>query len=136
MDPETGQVQVQKFTTAHDSGTVLNQITYQGQIDGGVVNGVGFALMEDNPMSDDGRITTLNLGDFRLPCAKDIPELSTVLIEEGNGPVPFAGKAIGELPNVPTAAAIANAVADAVGARIFDLPLTAEKVYTALQRER
>lgn len=134
VDPETGQVRVQKLTTAHDSGTVLNQITYQGQIDGGVVNGVGFALMEDNPMSDDGRITTLNLGDFRLPCAKDIPELSTVLIEEGSGPVPFAGKAIGELPNVPTAAAIANAVADAVGARIFDLPLTAEKVYSALHK--
>lgn len=85
-------------------------------------------------MSDDGRITTLNLGDFRLPCAKDIPELNTVLIEEGNGPVPFHGKAIGELPNLPTAAAIANAVADAVGARIFDLPLTAEKIYTALHK--
>ncbi len=132
VDPETGQVWVTRVTTAHDSGRILNHLTYQGQIDGGVVNGVGFALMEDNPMAD-GRITTLNLGDFKLPCAKDIPRLDTVFVEQGEGPVPFQGKAIGELPNVPTAAAVANAVADATGARIHDLPLTAEKVYAALK---
>ena len=132
VDTETGQVRVTRMTTAHDSGKILNHLTYQGQIDGGVVNGVGFALMEDNPMSD-GKITTLNLGDFKLPCAKDIPTLNTVFVEQGEGPVPFQGKAIGELPNVPTAAAIANAVADATGARVYELPLTAEKVYAALQ---
>lgn len=131
VDPETGQVKVLRLTTAHDSGRILNHLTYQGQIDGGVVNGVGFALMEDNPMSD-GKITTLNLGDFKLPCARDIPRLDTVFVEQGEGPVPFQGKAIGELPNVPTAAAIANAVADATGARVYELPLTAEKVYAAL----
>ena len=131
VDPETGQVTVTRMTTAHDSGRILNHLTFQGQIDGGVVNGVGFALMEDNPMSD-GRITTLNLGDFKLPCAKDIPRLDTVFVDQGEGPVPFQGKAIGELPNVPTAAAIANAVADATGVRVHDLPLTAEKVYAAL----
>lgn len=131
VDTETGQVRVTRMTTAHDSGKILNHLTYQGQIDGGVVNGIGFALMEDNPMSD-GKITTLNLGDFKLPCAKDIPTLNTVFVEQGEGPVPFQGKAIGELPNVPTAAAIANAVADATGARVYALPLTAEKVYAAL----
>jgi len=131
VDPETGQVTVTRMTTAHDSGRILNHLTFQGQIDGGVVNGVGFALMEDNPMSD-GKITTLNLGDFKLPCAKDIPKLDTVFVDQGEGPVPFQGKAIGELPNVPTAAAIANAVADAIGARVCELPLTAEKVYAAL----
>ena len=135
VDPETGQVRVTRLTTAHDSGKILNHLTYQGQIDGGVVNGVGFALMEDNPMAD-GRITTLNLGDFKLPCAKDIPRLDTVFVEQGQGPVPFQGKAIGELPNVPTAAAIANAVADAVGVRVHDLPLTAEKVYSRLRESR
>lgn len=132
VDPETGQIQVRKLTTAHDSGRVLNHLTFQGQIDGGVVNGVGFALMEHNPMVD-GRITTLNLGDYRMPSIKDIPELKTVLLESPHGPVPFQGKAIGELPNVPTAAAIANAVVDAVGVRIFDLPLTAEKVHEGLK---
>ncbi len=132
VDPGTGQIKVKKVTTAHDAGIVLNTLTYQGQIDGGVVMGLGLALMEETPMVD-GRITTLNLGDFKMPCIKDIPKLTTVLLESPTGPVPYQGKAIGEMPNVPTPAAIANAVADAVGVRIFDLPLTAEKVYWSLR---
>ncbi|HEU4344688.1 MAG TPA: xanthine dehydrogenase family protein molybdopterin-binding subunit [Candidatus Binatia bacterium] len=132
IDPATGKIVVKRITTAHDTGTVLNHLTLQGQIDGGVVNGIGFALMEENPMLD-GRITTANLGDAKLPCINDIPRLDTVLLETPTGPTPFQGKAIGEMPNVPTAAAIANAIADAVGVRVFDLPITAEKVYRALR---
>jgi carbon-monoxide dehydrogenase large subunit len=132
VDPGTGQIQVNKITTVHDAGIVLNTLNYQGQVDGGVVNGLGFALMEETPMLD-GRITTLNLGDFKMPCTKDTPKLTTVLLESPTGPVPYQGKAIGELPNAPTAAAIANAVADAVGVRIFELPLTAEKTYWSLK---
>jgi CO/xanthine dehydrogenase Mo-binding subunit len=127
VDPTTGQVEVTRLTTAHDTGVVLNHLTLQGQIDGGVVNGLGFALMEENPMLD-GRITTLTLGEAKLPCIKDVPPLKTILIETPTGPTPFAGKAIAENPNVPTAAAIANAIADAVGVRLFELPLTAEKI--------
>jgi len=81
-------------------------------------------------------MTTLHFGDFKIPCARDVPTLSTVLLESQTGPTPYAGKAIAELPNVPTAAAIANAVADATGIRIFDLPITAEKVYWALQQKK
>jgi carbon-monoxide dehydrogenase large subunit len=134
VDPGTGQIRVVNLTTAHDTGVVLNHLTLQGQIDGGIVNGLGFALMEENPISD-GRIATVNLGDSKLPSIGDVPPLKTVLIETPTGPTPFAGKAIAENPNVPTAAAIANAVADATGVRIFDLPLTAEKVYWALQQK-
>ena len=134
VDPATGKIAVKRITTAHDTGTVLNHLTLQGQIDGGVVNGVGFALMEENPILD-GRITTGNLGDAKLPCINDIPRLNTVLLETPTGPTPFQGKAIGEMPNVPTAAAIANAIADAVGVRIFELPITAEKVYRALRQK-
>jgi CO/xanthine dehydrogenase Mo-binding subunit len=133
VDPTTGQVRVKNLTTAHDTGVVLNHLTLQGQIDGGVINGLGFALMEENPMVD-GKIITLTLGEAKLPCIQDMPPLKTVLIETPTGPTPFAGKAIAENPNVPTAAAIANALADACGVRIFDLPLTAEKVYWALQQ--
>lgn len=133
VDPTTGQVKVISLTTAHDTGTVLNRLTLQGQIDGGVINGLGFALMEENAVVD-GRITTLTLGDSKLPCIADVPPLKTALIETPTGPTPFAGKAIAENPNVPTAAAIANAVADAVGVRIFELPLTAERVYWALRQ--
>jgi carbon-monoxide dehydrogenase large subunit len=133
VDPETGQVRVRRITTVHDSGTVLNHLTYQGQVDGGVVTGLGFALMEENPIMD-GRIATLNLGEFKIPTAPDVPRLTTLLLESPTGPAPFQGKAIAEIPNVPTAPAIANAVADAVGVRIFDLPLTSEKIHYELKR--
>ena len=135
VDPTTGGVKVLNFTTAHDTGTVLNHLTLTGQIDGGVVTGVGFALMEENPMID-GKIATLTLGEAKLPCIRDIPPLKTVLVESPTGPTPFGGKQIAENPNVPTAAAIANAIADACGVRLFDLPLTAEKIYWALQQKR
>ena len=131
VDPATGQVNVKKFTTVHDSGTVLNHLSYHGQVDGGVITGLGFAMMEDNSLVD-GKMLTANLGDFKIPNMADVPKLSTVIMEGPAGPTPFQGKAIAEIPNVPIAAAIANAVADAVGARVFDLPITAEKVFAAL----
>jgi CO/xanthine dehydrogenase Mo-binding subunit len=133
VDPATGQVKVRRLTSVHDAGRVLNHLTYQGQVDGGIVTGLGFALMEDNPLVD-GKITTVNLGEFKIPTAVDLPKLTTLLLENHSGPVPFEGKAIAEIPNVPTAAAIANAIADAVGVRLFDLPLTSEKIYAALHQ--
>jgi len=132
VDPATGQVTVRKLTTVHDAGRVLNPLTYQGQVDGGVVTGLGFALMEDNSLVD-GKIAVGNLGEFKIPNAADVPKLTTVLMESPSGPAPFQGKAIAEIPNVPTAAAVANAIEDAVGVRILDLPLTAEKIYAALK---
>lgn len=131
VDPGTGQVKVKKLTTVHDSGKVLNHLTYQGQVDGGVVTGLGFALMEDSSLID-GKIAAANLGEFKMPTVADVPRLTTVLMEDATGPTPFQGKAIAEIPNVPTAAAVANAIADAVGVRLFDLPLTSEKIYKAL----
>jgi CO/xanthine dehydrogenase Mo-binding subunit len=132
VDPGTGQVKVKKLTTVHDSGKVLNHLTYQGQVDGGVVTGLGFALMEDSSLVD-GRMAAANLGEFKMPTVADVPKLTTVLVEAATGPTPFQGKAIAEIPNVPTAAAIANAIQDATGVRLFDLPLTSEKIYAALQ---
>ena len=135
VDPTTGGVKVLNLTTAHDTGTVLNHLTLTGQIEGGVVTGVGFALMEENPMID-GKIATLTLGESKLPCIADVPPLKTVLVESPTGPTPFGGKAIAENPNVPTAAAIANAIADACGVRLFELPLTSEKIYWAMNGKK
>jgi CO/xanthine dehydrogenase Mo-binding subunit len=135
VDPTTGGVRVLNLTTAHDTGTVLNHLTLTGQIEGGVVTGFGFALMEDNPMVD-GKIATLTLGESKLPCIADVPPLKTVLVESPTGPTPYGGKAIAENPNVPTAAAIANAIADACGVRLFELPLSAEKIYWALNGKK
>ena len=131
VDPETGEVRLMKMVSAHDVGTIINPLGHQGQIDGGVVQGVGLALSEQLVL-DEGRVTNPNLAEYKLPTAQDIPELITVNIPT-SGPGPFNAKAIGELPSVPGAGAIANAVADAVGAPITELPITAERVLTAVE---
>lgn len=135
MDRETGVVKVRRLVTAHDVGTVINPLTDHGQIEGGAIQGFGYALMEEIK-TEDGKVVTQNLGDFRIPCIKDIPELKTLLVEDPVGSGPFAAKQIGENGILTTAAAIANALDDAVGVRVFDLPLTAEKIYFALRSAR
>jgi CO/xanthine dehydrogenase Mo-binding subunit len=135
VDPDSGQITVRKMVTAHDVGTILNPLTHQGQIEGALIQGLGYGLMEEL-RSEDGHISTLSLGDYKIPTMRDIPPLVTVLLEPGPGPAPYQGKGIGESSNIPVAAAIANAVADAVGVRIMDLPITAEKVFAALNAKR
>ena len=133
VDPETGEVRLLNFTTAHDAGVVVNPIGHQGQINGGVVSGICYALMEEVQV-EDGRVTTLSFGDYKMPTIRDIPPLTTVLLESEHGDGPYRIRGIGEAPCTPVAPAIANAVEDAVGVRIRDLPITAEKVYTALKQ--
>src|SRR5438034_1023971 len=132
VDPETGCVKVLRMVTAHDAGRVLNPIGHQGQIEGGLLQGLGLAMMEAMG-AEDGRISTLSLGDYKLPVTKDAPPLTTVILEDSVGPGPFQAKAIGEMSISPVAAAIANAIFDACGVRLRDLPLTAEQVFFALQ---
>ncbi|HXG37093.1 MAG TPA: molybdopterin cofactor-binding domain-containing protein, partial [Dehalococcoidia bacterium] len=134
VDPETGQVRLHRFVTAHDVSTIFNPIAHQGQIDGGVIQGIAMALSEEL-VHEEGRVTTLHLGDYKLPTAPDIPPLETVLVPVDVGPGPYEAKAIGEMANCSPPAAIANAVEDAIGVRLFDLPITAEKVYRALQEK-
>ena len=134
VDPETGRVELKQFTSAHSTGTVLNPLMHQAQIDGGVVMGMGYALMEE-VMIDGGKVVTSNFGDGKIPSICDIPKLKTVIQEFPVGNGPYGGMSIGEPPVVPTAAAIANAVHDAVGVRIYDLPITAEKVLQAFKSE-
>ena len=135
VDPETGQFAVRRLTTAHHTGTVLNPLGHQGQIDGAVVMGLGFARCEDI-VTDGGRVVTANLGDYKLPNIKDIPTLRTEITEAPVGSGPYGSMSIGETAVIPTAAAVANAVEDAVGVRITTLPVTAEKVFEALQAKR
>jgi CO/xanthine dehydrogenase Mo-binding subunit len=135
VDRETGEVRVERVVTAHDVGTVINPIGHQGQISGGFVTGLGLAVSEEL-ISEDGRILNGNLGDYKLPNVRDLPVLETVLVPSAGGIGPYDAKAIGELANNATAAAIANAVADAVGVRLFELPVTAERVYRELQRTK
>jgi CO/xanthine dehydrogenase Mo-binding subunit len=129
---ETGQVSVKQLTTAHSTGTILNPLTHQGQIDGGAVMGFGYATMEALSF-DAGQVSTLDFGANKFPSIKDIPALRTIVREYPVGNGPYGAMSIGEPPVIPTAAAIANAIHDAVGARIYDLPITAEKVRAALR---
>jgi xanthine dehydrogenase molybdenum-binding subunit len=131
VDPETGAVHLLRLTTAHDVGKVLNPLDHQSQIEGAVMQGMGYALSEELGV-DEGRVTSVSLGDYKMPTMQDIPALHTVLLESESGPGPYNAKGIGENPLGPVAPAIANAVADAVGVRVRDLPITAEKVYRAL----
>jgi carbon-monoxide dehydrogenase large subunit len=133
VDVETGEVRVKRFTSAHSTGTVLNPLMHQGQIDGGVVMGMGYALME-GVMIEGGAVVTTNFGENKIPSIRDIPALRTVIQQFPVGNGPYGGMSIGEPPVVPTAAAIANAVEDAVAARVYDLPITAEKVLRAIRR--
>ena len=135
VDPETGRVELLKFTTAHDVGTIINPIGHQGQINGGFLQGMGYALMEEVRV-EGGQVTTTNFADVKFPTTGDLPQLNTVLLEPFGGVGPYNVKGIGENPLTPVAAAIANAVEDAIGVRIKDLPITAEKVYAALQAKR
>jgi CO/xanthine dehydrogenase Mo-binding subunit len=135
VDIETGQVHLRKLNTVHDVATVLNPVGHQGQIDGGIMQGVGYTLMEEMVM-DDGRVTTLNLGEYKIPNVKDISALQTTLVRSEVGAAPFQSKEIGESAISQVAPAIANAVYDAVGVRITDLPITAEKIFRALQQRK
>ncbi|HEY7067164.1 MAG TPA: xanthine dehydrogenase family protein molybdopterin-binding subunit [Chloroflexota bacterium] len=136
VDAETGQVRVERIVNASDVGTVIHPLAHQGQIDGGVTQALGYALMEEIVL-DNGVVQTAHLGEYKLPTMRDVPPLVTELQQSPGGAGPYAGKGIGEGPNCPLPAAIANAIEDAVGVRIYELPITAEKVRRALQaRER
>jgi carbon-monoxide dehydrogenase large subunit len=132
VDVETGHVRVKQLTTGHSTGTVINPLLHQGQIDGGIVMGMGYAVMEELDI-EDGKVITASFGENKIPSIKDIPRLRTVIEEFRIGNGPYGAMSIGEPPVIPTAAAIANAVHDAVGVRIYDLPITAEKVLQAIK---
>lgn len=132
VDTETGQVHLRKLDTVHDVGTILNPVNHQGQIDGGIMQGVGYALSEEMIL-EEGRVITANLGEYKIPNVKDITTLQTTLVRGDVGASPFQSKEIGESAISQVAPAIANAVYDAVGVRIKDLPITAEKVFNALR---
>jgi CO/xanthine dehydrogenase Mo-binding subunit len=131
VDPGTGQVRVLEILSAVDVGQVVNPLAHQMQIDGGAVMGYGFGCLEDLA-EDGGQVWAASMSEFKIPSMKDVPALRTVLVTGGRGLTEANVKPVGELSNVPAAAAIANAVAAATGCRIRDLPVTAEKVYWSL----
>jgi CO/xanthine dehydrogenase Mo-binding subunit len=133
VNTETGHVELTRVTAVHDVGKILNPVTLEGQIEGGVLQGAGFALYE-RMKTDRGRIVTPDLSTYIIPTSKDVPRIDSVFVEEPYSQGPFGAKGIGETPAMPGGAAIAAAVANAIGVRFYELPITAEAVMLALTR--
>jgi CO/xanthine dehydrogenase Mo-binding subunit len=132
VDLETGVTRVARLAACYDVGQAINRQSVEGQIEGGVAQGLGHALMEE-VMLEDGISKNPHLLDYRIPSTLDVPRIETILIESGHGLGPFGAKGIGEPAMTPTPAAVMNAVARAAGRRITAFPLTAERVLDAIQ---
>jgi len=135
VDPSTGQVTPVEAVMVVDVGPIINPIAHSGQLDGSFVYGLGNTLMEELDIDEEGRVSTLSLGDYKLPTQMDTCPLRTFLLHTEIGPGPFGAKAVGETVNAGVHPAIANAVRDAVGVRIKTYPITAERVFEALQAQ-
>jgi CO/xanthine dehydrogenase Mo-binding subunit len=131
VDPETGQVTVEDAVMAADVGTIINPIAHSGQLEGSYVYGIGHAMMEEMVV-EDGRITNVNLGEYKMPTQMDLPPLRVVYVPTEIGPGPFGAKSVGETVNSGVAPAIANAVYAATGKRLMTLPVTSERVFELL----
>lgn len=134
VDRETGQVKILNYIAAHDVGKALNPMLLEGQIYGGGLMGIGYALGE-KMIWDKGYLKNGTFLDYKMPTVKDAPPVQAVIVETDEQAGPFGAKGIGEPGLVPTAPAIANAIYDAVGVRIKDLPITPEKVLRALKEK-
>jgi 4-hydroxybenzoyl-CoA reductase alpha subunit len=132
VDPVTGKVEVRNFVAAHDLGRAINPLLVEGQIEGGAAQGIGWSLME-NLQFENGEIVNPNFHDYKMLTIRDVPKISSLLVETVDPNGPFGAKGIGECAMVPTAPAIVNAIYDAVGVRIKDLPATTEKVFQGLK---
>jgi CO/xanthine dehydrogenase Mo-binding subunit len=135
VDTETGEITVLKSVGCHDVGRAINPTAVEGQIQGGSAQGIGWALMEEVKV-DGGVMQTPSLSEYLIPTAMDLPKTEAIILESGTGVGPFGAKGIGEPALTPAAPAVANAVADAIGARVHDLPITPQKVLDALEKKR
>ena len=132
VDLETGEVRVLDYVAAQDVGRAINPAEVEGQIHGGVVQGIGWALFEEMLYDENGQALTATLMDYALPLGKDVPPITTLLVEIPSELGPYGARGVGEPPVVPVAAAIANAIQDAIGVRVTQIPMTPQRVLDAL----
>ncbi len=136
VDDETGDVEVLRIVASHDCGTAINPMLVEGQVEGGISMGVGFALQEEILFDAKGRQLNPNLTNYIMPTSLDMPEVEVDIVDNYDPTGPFGAKGVGEPTCVSTAAAILNAIHDAVGVRIHSLPATAEKVHAAIKAKQ
>ena len=133
VDTETGQVTVEKAVMAVDCGIAINPVTASGQVEGGMTQALGYALCEEMPYDQKGRLEISRFGDYRILAANEMPGLDTILVQTYEPTGPFGAKAIAEIPMDGMAPAIASAIFDATGVRIREIPFTPERVWRALR---
>ncbi len=136
VDPETGRVTILRYTAFQDVGRALNPVAVEGQIEGSVSQGLGWALTEGFDYAADGRLRNASLLDYRMPTALDLPQIDCVLIETPVPNVPYGVRGVAEMPIVPVAAAVGNAIRRAIGVRMTQMPMTPERIVTALNTIR
>jgi len=136
VDPETGKVTVVRYTAIQDAGRAIHPSYVEGQYQGGVAQGIGWALNEEYIYGPDGRLQNAGFLDYRVPVASDLPMIDTVIVEVPNPRHPYGVRGVGETPIIPPLAAVANAVADATGVRFADLPMSPPRVLAALDEAR
>jgi putative selenate reductase molybdopterin-binding subunit len=134
VDTETGQVTVERLVMALDCGTIVNPATASGQVEGGMTQALGYAVSEEMVQDEVGRVINPRFGDYRIFTADEMPELQTIFVETFEPTHPFGVKAVAEIPLDGVAPAVVNAVYDATGVLIRDLPLTPERVWRALKK--
>jgi CO/xanthine dehydrogenase Mo-binding subunit len=132
VDLETGEVRLLDYVAIQDVGCAINPALVEGQIHGGVTQGLGWALFENMIYDERGQLLTSNLMDYALPHSVDLPNIQTVLLEIPSDLGPFGAKGVGEPPVVPVGAAIANAIFAAAGVRMAHLPITRERLFLSL----
>ena len=133
VDPKTGAVKILRYTAIQDAGRAIHPSYVEGQMQGGVVQGIGWALNEEYIYNKQGRMENPGFLDYRMPVASDLPMIDTVIVEVPNPSHPFGVRGVGEVPIIPPMAAIANAIDNAVGLRLTDLPMSPPRVLAALE---
>ncbi|MGB9648837.1 MAG: molybdopterin cofactor-binding domain-containing protein, partial [Stellaceae bacterium] len=135
VDKETGQVKILRYTAVQDVGRAIHPSYVEGQIQGGVTQGIGWALNEEYIYDKNGRLDNPGFLDYRVPVASDLPMIEAVLVENANPRHPFGARGVGEVPIVPPMAAVANAIADAIGIRMRDLPMSPPRLRAAIDAQ-
>lgn len=132
VDPETGYVKILRYMTAQDAGRAIHPSYVEGQMQGGVAQGIGWALNEEYIFDADGTMENPGFLDYRMPVASDLPMIDTVIVEVPNPGHPYGVRGVGEVGIVPPMAAVANAIHDATGLRLSELPMSPVKVLEAI----
>jgi len=134
VDTETGETRVRAVWSGHDVGRVVNPTTGEGQVEGGVVQGLGYALVEEHAMRD-GRIVNDQFSTYIIPTSLDTPEIHSILVEHAFPWGPYGVKGLGETPIIAVAPAVTAAIHHATGVRLREIPATPERVWAALRRD-